>query len=567
MSYQLGVDVGTTYTSASVFVDGRADIVPLGNRSTSIPSAVFLRDELMLTGESAVRRGQTDPGGLAIQFKRRLGDPAPLIVGGAPLSAEFLFARLLRAVLDTVISRYGGPPDGIVVTHPANWGPYKLELLRQALDLADMGASTTISEPEAAAIHYAGLERVPVGALIAVYDLGGGTFDAAVLAKTAEGFEIVGRPEGIERLGGIDFDQAVITHVLNAVGQRADSASEDSRAGVDMARLREECVAAKEALGVETETTIPVSLGDLRTEVRLTRTELEAMIRVPLQQTIECLRKALANAEVGALDLSALLLVGGSSRIPLVAELVSTELGRQVSVDADPKHTVALGAARLAAIRAGVNMATPYVPVPASSPTPEPPIAVPEPSARPIAPQSPASPVSPVGAGQRAVRPRSRRGLILTLIATVVAAAAIGVAVAIAGGGGDDGNQAAGFVTACPSEELVAMCITTVEIRGGQVLAEFRTQNIEVATAQIGEGLAAVFFLATVSGDESGLSERTSSWLPWGTNSPFGGTNAAGFRGFTVEELPSDANALCVLVGRIDGAVVPETGNCAELPS
>ena len=101
----------------------------------------------------------------------------------------------------------------MTVSHPANWGQYKRDLLQQSLRLAGLTEAETITEPEAAAIYYASNERVESGTIVAVYDLGGGTFDAAVLRKTAEGFEIMGRPEGIEHLGGIDFDQAILARV------------------------------------------------------------------------------------------------------------------------------------------------------------------------------------------------------------------------------------------------------------------------------------------------------------------------------------------------------------------
>src|SRR5690606_18332577 len=133
-----------------------------------------------------------------------------------PYPADVLVAHLLRAVVARVAEREGGGPDGVALTHPANWGAYKLDFFRQAIDRAGLGdvPVTLLSEPEAAALHYAASERVPPGAVVAVYDLGGGTFDAAVLRRRDEhGFEMVGRPEGIERLGGVDFDAGVFAHV------------------------------------------------------------------------------------------------------------------------------------------------------------------------------------------------------------------------------------------------------------------------------------------------------------------------------------------------------------------
>ncbi|HEY2997700.1 MAG TPA: Hsp70 family protein, partial [Acidimicrobiales bacterium] len=174
MAYFLGIDIGTTYTAAAVWRDGRYDMVGLGNRAQTIPSVVLLRDdETVLTGEAAARRAATEPLRVAREFKRRLGDPTPIIVAGTPYSADALIAKLLRWVVDKVTEGEGGPPDRIAVSHPANWGAYKLDLLRQSFRLADLDDVVTVTEPEAAAIHYASLSRVEPGAVIAVYDLGG----------------------------------------------------------------------------------------------------------------------------------------------------------------------------------------------------------------------------------------------------------------------------------------------------------------------------------------------------------------------------------------------------------
>jgi molecular chaperone DnaK len=385
--YTLGVDLGTTYTAAATWRDGQLEVAALGSRSTAIPSVVLLRaDETFVTGESASRRALTEPQRVAREFKRRLGDPTPIMLGGVPHSAEALMARLLRAVVDDVAEREGGPPAAVCASHPANWGPYKTDLLRQAVRMADITAPVTYTtEPEAAAAFYARQQRIDRGAVVAVYDLGGGTFDAAVLRKTGTGFEILGQPEGIERLGGIDFDAAVFHHVRERIGSKlAELDEDDSTVVAAVARLREECTEAKEALSADTDVTIPVLLPNLATEVRLTRTELEAMVRPALLSTVEALRRALRSADVTPEQLHSVLLVGGSSRMPIVAQLVGAELGRPVAVDAHPKHAVALGAAWLASgpgnperervVATATVIAPPLPPMPVDGPPPPAPV-------------------------------------------------------------------------------------------------------------------------------------------------------------------------------------------------
>ncbi|MFN0281094.1 MAG: Hsp70 family protein [Kineosporiaceae bacterium] len=393
--YALGIDLGTTFTAAAVWRDGRAEVSSLGSRAAAVPSVVVLReDETIITGETANRRALTTPHRVAREFKRRLGDVTPILLGGVPYSAEALMGRMLRAVVEEVSAREGGPPSTVCVSHPANWGPYKTDLLRQAVRVAGLEDATFTTEPEAAAVFYAQQQRMPDGAVVAVYDLGGGTFDAAVLRKTAGGggFEILGRPEGIERLGGIDFDAAVYAHVARSVGSALSDLDEDDGAAVAaVARLREECTQAKEALSSDTDTTIPVLLPNLATEVRLTRAELESMVRPALQDTLDALRRALRSAGVTPEELHSVLLVGGSSRMPIVSQLVGAELGRPVAVDAHPKHAVALGAARLAGetltgtAPAGPPAAAPVEPAAAA------PVAAPKPPPTPE--RAPAPPI------------------------------------------------------------------------------------------------------------------------------------------------------------------------------
>jgi actin-like ATPase involved in cell morphogenesis len=350
MGHRLGIDLGTTYTAAAVSraAEGRrpaTEIVNLGDRAAQIPSVLHLSpDGGVLVGEAAERRVVTEPDRVVREFKRQVGDPTPIVVDGVEHTAHDLMALLVERVADRVAQRQGGRAERIAVTHPAAWGPHKLDLLRGAL-LARGLAVEFLDEPRAAAISYAAAERVPPGATVAVYDLGGGTFDAAVVRRDG-GFRVLGRPEGIEHLGGVDFDDAVFTHVRSSIGtafDELDPAEEEVLAAV--ARLRRDCVEAKEALSADTEVRIPVLLPGLRTTVRLVRGEFEEMIRGDVEASVEALRRAVASAGVEPAELTAVLLVGGSSRIPLVAQLVSEGLGRPVAVDADPKNAIALGAA------------------------------------------------------------------------------------------------------------------------------------------------------------------------------------------------------------------------------
>ncbi|MDT7798815.1 MAG: hypothetical protein QOI78_2248 [Actinomycetota bacterium] len=469
MGYGLGIDLGTTFTAAAVDSAGHVEMVSLGDRTAAIPSVVLLRaDGSVLVGDAANRRAAVEPDRVAREFKRRLGDPTPVLLGGAPHSVASLMAQLLGHVVRTVAGQQGGRPDRITLTHPANWGPYKRELFEQVPRLTGIDRVGLITEPEAAAAHYAAQERLEEGAVVAVYDLGGGTFDATVLRKRGGGFEILGSPEGIEGLGGVDFDEAVFGHVDRALdGKLSQIDPDDPGAVAAVVRLRQECVLAKEALSADTETAVPVLLPSVQTEVRLTRGEFEEMIRPSITATIGSLHRALRSANLQPTDLGAVLLVGGSSRIPLVSQLVSAELGRPTAVDIHPKYGVALGAAALASGRSGLVQATQaQLPVPAPPRTPPTGLAVPRtpPAGFPARPgpdarRAPApreetramatpgagTPPPPLGRGKgegaSPGRRASRRGVVIGLCAVaVVAIGGVAVAVSNSGSGGSAGD-------------------------------------------------------------------------------------------------------------------------------
>lgn len=349
MDYGLGIDLGTTFSAAAVSTADTVEVFFLGARSATIPSVVVVREHgEVLVGEAAERRALAEPARSAREFKRRLGDPTPIFLGGVPYGAESLTAHLLRAVVEQVAERQGGRPGRIALTHPATYRDYKLDLMRLAVGQADIGEVTFVSEPDAAARHYAAQDRLDDGAVVAVYDFGGGTFDATVVRKNGDAFELLGSPEGMERIGGVDFDEALLAHVDESLGGALGALDvEDPATRAALARLREECRHAKEALSSDTDVNIPIALPNLSTEVRVTRSGFEALIRPRVTETIEALQRAVRSAGLGMDEVARVLLVGGTSHIPLVRQMVRDATGRPVALDAHPKHSVSLGAAQL----------------------------------------------------------------------------------------------------------------------------------------------------------------------------------------------------------------------------
>jgi molecular chaperone DnaK len=425
MGYTLGVDLGTTYAAAAICRDGHTSMVELGESRAAMPTALALTESNeWLVGEPAERHGRREPHRLAVQFKRRFGDSTPVMVGGSPMSADALMSRLLRSIVERVVGQEGEPPTAVAVTHPANWGPFKIDLLRNATVQAGIRDVVLVSEPEAAALHYAANERIPVNTVIAAYDLGGGTFDATVLRKKVDGFEVLGESEGIERLGGIDLDEAVLDHVLNQVPELGELNSDDPDDLVVLQRLRADCVLAKESLSTDTAVTISVVAPGLSRDLRLTRAELADMAAPMMEDSVIAMRRAIAGAGLEPDDVDRLILVGGSSRVPAISEALASAFARPISADLHPKHAVASGAAQAA--HRVFNESPPPVPVDLKRTVDE------EVSASADAPASlGGSPASDSPAFEQA-----RRRNVGLLVGVGAAIAVVGVVAAISLGGG-----------------------------------------------------------------------------------------------------------------------------------
>ncbi|MGW5649096.1 Hsp70 family protein [Saccharopolyspora sp. NPDC003752] len=390
-----------------------------------VPSVAYRApDGALLTGDAALGAA-SDPARTARNFKRRLGDPTPLVLGGSTYSPAALMAAQLRDVLAAVTRGAGRPPESVVLTYPAIWGPYRREHFTEVPRLAGVDDFRLITEPEAAATHYSSERRLGDGEVVAVYDLGGGTFDTTILRMRAGRMEILGTPEGIEHLGGIDFDEALLAHI----DQRLDGAiseldAADPAAATALAAIQAMCVRAKEELSIEPDVRLSVPLPSGPREVTITRLEFNEMIKPSVRLTTDALHRTTASAGLRVEDLSAVLLAGGSSRVPLVAQQVAQEFNKPVRVTLHPKFTVALGAALVSA-----------QPRPAPAPSPRP---------APVGPPPPAAPPQ-----SAAPRPSRRKWLVPAIAAAAVLI--VGTAVTTFLTSGDDKPGAAEHPVAAKS--------------------------------------------------------------------------------------------------------------------
>jgi actin-like ATPase involved in cell morphogenesis len=428
---------------------------------------VLREDGEVLVGEAAERRAASQPERTAREFKRRLGDPIPIVIGGTPYGAESLIAHVIAWVLERATAELGAPPGTVALSHPASWSTYKTDLLVQAARQAGVSDVVLITEPEAAAVHYAEQDRLATGATVAVYDLGGGTFDAAVVRRHADRWELVGMPEGLERFGGLDLDQAVFAHVdrsLDGMLSELDTSDPAVRSG--LMRLREECRRAKEALSNDIDTDIAVVLPSITTEVRLTRAELESMIRPRVADTVDALTRCARSAGVATSDLDRILLVGGSSRVPLVAEMVRQTTGVRVAVDTNPKLAIAYGAALVGARQRGGSVAPELVSAAGEEPAPPTVAATPESVATMPSGSAPLPP-PPTAVSDSSAQPSGSNGLsrsTFVVLAGVVAVIALIVGVVLGLGGGSDApasNSPADTETAPPTTPPTTTAATT----------------------------------------------------------------------------------------------------------
>lgn len=351
LGYRLGIDLGTTFTAAAVARGGSARILSLGVRQPEIPSVVAINGDAVLVGDAAEHFARSSPSRVVRHFKRRFGDPTPIVVAGTPWSPASLSARILRYVLAKAEESEGEAPSEVVLCHPASWSDHKLEALREAAQLADVLDPLLVAEPVAAARYYDGIERFPPGSTLVVFDLGGGTFDTTVVT-TNDGFEIKGRPRGLNRLGGIDLDEAIFVTVCERAGIEPYQSGINPRS---VQRLRTECRDAKELLSTVEAATVSVEIDGEEQTLDLTRTDLERILAEPLADAVRTVELAIGDADLVVADVDAVLLVGGSSRIPSVRKEVATRLGLPTVSDIYPKHSVALGSALTSEMQAEEN--------------------------------------------------------------------------------------------------------------------------------------------------------------------------------------------------------------------
>lgn len=347
--WTLAVDFGTTSTvTAMCGDDGAPEILEVdGNRK--MPSMVVVdNDHTIVVGIAAAGLARSMPQRTIRTPKNRLGDAVPIVVGGTPFQPVAFVTSVLEHVLADATRFQGRPPTHSRLTYPATWNRPKRARLLEAAAKAGYPEPELVAEPIAAALTYADATTLGIGDHVAVFDLGGGTFDTVVLLRTETGFSVVGRPVGDPQLGGELFDEIL----MNYVGEQIDQAtwdqllvSEETDWMRAAARLRAECKRAKEALSSHPVADVSVGLPTGSVDVSITRHQLDELIVPFIDESIELLDRCMTDAGENGETITAIYVTGGASRMPVVEQRVRDAYPNTlVSRRGDPKVAVALGA-------------------------------------------------------------------------------------------------------------------------------------------------------------------------------------------------------------------------------
>ncbi|MFG2036705.1 Hsp70 family protein [Dactylosporangium sp. NPDC048998] len=345
---RLGVDFGTSNTVAVVrWPDGRSRPL-IFDGSPLLPSAVYAEPGgAIIVGRDAVHSARLEPARFEPNPKRRIDD-GTVLLGDREVPVNELIAAVLRRVRDEWARTVGDAVPDVTVTVPASWGATRRLSIADAAEAAGLGRVRLVPEPVAAAAYFTQVlgHDVHVGSVVVVYDFGAGTFDASVVARTAGGFEVLA-VDGRDDIGGVDVDNAVVKHIGTLCEPQAPQewARLMSPQTVEDRRHRrllwDDARVAKERLSRQPASDLTIPL--LNVDVHLTREELERLALPMLKQTVRVTEGVMRWAQLPEDAVAGVFLVGGSSRMPLVATLLHRELGRAAVAIEQPELVVAEG--------------------------------------------------------------------------------------------------------------------------------------------------------------------------------------------------------------------------------
>ncbi len=347
MSKIIGIDLGTTNSCVAVLEGGEPKVIvtPEGDRTT--PSVVAFKNGEELVGITAKRQAVTNPTNTISSIKRLMGTSEKVEAEGKKYTPEEISAKILMKLKKDAENYLGEPVTKAVITVPAYFNDAQRQATKNAGKIAGLEVERIINEPTAASLAY-GLDKQDKQQTILVYDLGGGTFDVSIL-ELGDGVFEVKSTSGNNHLGGDDFDKTVMDYIVAEF--KKEHGIDLSNDKMAMQRIKDAAEKAKKDLSGMSTTNINLPFisqtadGPVHLDMNLTKAKFEDLCRDLFDSTLEPVHKALSDAKLTAKDIDEVLLVGGSTRIPYIQELVKKELGKEPNKSVNPDEVVAMGAA------------------------------------------------------------------------------------------------------------------------------------------------------------------------------------------------------------------------------
>ncbi len=346
MSKIIGIDLGTTNSCVAVLEGGEPKVIPNSEGNRTTPSVVAFKGDEELVGEVAKRQAVTNVKNTISSIKRKMGTDEKVEANGKKWTPQEISAKILMKLKKDAESYLGEKVTKAVITVPAYFNDSQRQATKDAGKIAGLEVERIINEPTAAALAY-GLDKQDKLETILVYDLGGGTFDVSIL-ELGDGVFEVKATSGNNHLGGDDFDKRVSDYLVEEF--KKEHSIDLSKDPMAMQRIKDASEKAKKDLSGMTNAQISLPFiaqsdeGPLHMEVTLSKAKFEDLCRDLFDSTLEPVRKALKDAKLKAKDIDKVILVGGSTRIPYIQELVKKELDQEPNKSVNPDEVVAMGA-------------------------------------------------------------------------------------------------------------------------------------------------------------------------------------------------------------------------------
>ncbi|AAT27599.1 molecular chaperone DnaK [[Mycoplasma] mobile] len=350
----IGIDLGTTNSVVAILEDKTPRVLENPNGKRTTPSVVSFKNDDIIVGEVAKRQLETNINTIA-SIKRKMGTSETVKINDKEYKPEEISAMILSYLKDYAEKKIGSKIKKAVITVPAYFNNAQREATKTAGRIAGLSVERIINEPTAAALAF-GLDKTDKEQKILVYDLGGGTFDVSVLELANGTFEVLST-SGDNFLGGDDWDNEIVKWLIGKI--KLEHKYDVSKDKMAMARLKEEAEKAKINLSTTSTTSINLPFlavtdsGPINVEVELKRSDFEKMTQHLVERTRKPVRDALKEAKLKSEDLHEVLLVGGSTRIPAVQEMLQHELNKKPNHSINPDEVVAIGAAIQGAVLSG----------------------------------------------------------------------------------------------------------------------------------------------------------------------------------------------------------------------